>query len=119
MRLLTSDLYEGAWLLIQGMTLIKLWHSGNGKKTIVFEFAGDGCEMLLDQYRKGDAQGNIVRYQQSIDQLKDRMFGLLREEEIKEIAPIHQNGYQRGRDWRLRQRKGGHYAGTREEVRCR
>lgn len=99
MNLLTTNLHEGAWLLSQGMSLEKLWHSGNGKKSIVFEFAGAQSELLLEEYRKGKALGNVVKYSQAVDLLKDRMFSLLRGETIQ-----------------MRQRKGRYHARTYQET---
>lgn len=82
MRLLTRDLYEGAYLLSQGMELKEIWKDGNnGKKAVVFEFAGDNLELLRKDYQIGKAQVNILKLKSSLNELKDRMFSLLRSAE--------------------------------------
>lgn len=87
MRLLTNDLYEGAWLLSQGMELANLWIDGNGKRSIVFEFIGDRLEGLKEEYKKGRAQANVVRLKVALRELKDKMYGLLREKNLPNDPP--------------------------------
>ncbi|MBI1883134.1 MAG: hypothetical protein HYS08_02880 [Chlamydiae bacterium] len=96
MKILTTDLYEGAWFLTQGMELEDLIPHPQKKKSVVFVFIGDRLEGLKEEYRRGIASGNVVKYRQAIDGLKDRMFDLLRQRELNE--------------WR--QRQGGQYAGA-------
>lgn len=82
MRLLTTDIYEGAYLLSQGMQLEKLWQNGhvNGgsKRTVVFEFTGPQVELLRKDYQRGRASANVTKLKQSLTELKDRMFNLIR-----------------------------------------
>ncbi|MBI3265945.1 MAG: hypothetical protein HYZ67_02685 [Chlamydiae bacterium] len=99
MRLLTNDLYEGAWLLSRGMTLVNLWMEANGKRTVVFEFEGTSIEGLKEEYKHGKAQANVYQLKVAMSELRDRMYALIRE---KTDSP--QNG--------LRLRKGGQYVGA-------
>ena len=80
MRLLTTDLYEGAWLLSQGVELVSLWMDQNHKRSIIFEFSGAEVEHLKQAYQRGQAKANVIQLKQSINVLKDRMFEKLREE---------------------------------------
>lgn len=79
MRLLTNDLYEGAWLLSKGMTLANLWMEANGRKSVVFEFEGESIDGLKEEYKRGKAQANVVRLKVALRELKDKMYGMLRE----------------------------------------
>ncbi len=83
MRLLTTDLYEGAWLLSQGMKLADLWNDNDSKRSIVFEFHGDRVEILTDEYKKGKAQANVIQLKRALNELKDRMFFLMRSKQIE------------------------------------
>lgn len=79
MHILTTDIYEGAYLLSQGMQLEKLWQNGkNGKRSVVFEFVGPQVELLRKDYQKGRAMANVTKLKQSLTELKDKMFDLLR-----------------------------------------
>lgn len=85
MRLLTTDIYEGAYLLSQGMQLEKLWLNGkNSRRNVVFEFIGSNVELLRKDYQKGSATCNVIGLKQSLNELKDRMFNLMRTEERRE-----------------------------------
>lgn len=84
MKLLTTDIYEGAYLLSHGMELNKLWLNGkNGKRSVVFEFMGNQLELLRKDYERGNASANVVKLKQSLTVLKDRMFDLLRTAETE------------------------------------
>ncbi len=92
MHILTTDIYEGAYLLSQGMQLEKLWLNGkNGKRSVVFEFIGPQVELLRKDYQKGRASANVTKLKQSITELKDRMFSLLR---TAETERRENHGYQ-------------------------
>lgn len=79
MRLLTNDLYEGAWLLSKGMELRDLWMESNGRRTVVFEFEGASIEGLKEEYRKGKASANVYQLKAAMSELRDRMYSVLRE----------------------------------------
>ena len=102
MRLLTTDLFEGAYLLSQGMELNDIWtdEGVSRRGLVVFEFNGDNIELLKDNYRKGRASANVTAFKRSLNELKDRMFGMLREKRIE-----RQN--QGGRDEIYRDRIAG------------
>jgi hypothetical protein len=84
MRILTTDIYEGSYLLSKGMKLEKLWLKGNDpKRSVIFEFAGPDAELLRNDYLKGDASANVLKLKQALTELKDRMFTLIRAREEK------------------------------------
>ena len=82
LRLLTTDLFEGAYLLTQGMELRDIWTDTNGKRSVIFEFSGTNIEVLKNKYRQGEAQANVLTFKRSLNELKDRMFCLLREHKL-------------------------------------
>lgn len=85
MRILTRDLYEGAYLLSRGMELKEIWKDGNnGKKSVVFEFMGDDVDLLRKDYQIGKAEVNILKLKSSLNELKDRMFNILRNKEDRD-----------------------------------
>lgn len=92
MHLLTTDIYEGAYLLSQGMQIEKLWLNGkNGKRSVVFEFTGPQVELLRKDYQKGRASANVTKLKNAITDLKDKMFTLLRSQETPNVqAPTGQ-----------------------------
>lgn len=66
------------------MQLEKLWLNGkNGKRSVVFEFMGTQLDLLRKDYQKGRAEANVTKLKQSLTELKDRMFCLLRAEETE------------------------------------
>jgi hypothetical protein len=80
MRLLTTDLFEGAYLMSCGMELRDIWtDTGDYKRSVIFEFGGDDIELLKDEYRKGNASANVLEFKRSLNELKDRMFAILRD----------------------------------------
>ena len=102
MRLLTNDLYEGAWLLSKGMELANLWMEPGGRRSVVFEFEGDSIDGLKEEYKRGKAQANVYRLKVAMSELRDRMYALLRERNGNGSTGSPQNG--------LRLRKGDHHA---------
>lgn len=88
MRLLTTDLFEGAYLMSCGMELRDIWtDDGDYKRSVVFEFGGDDIELLKDEYRKGVASANVLEFKRSLNELKDRMFTILRDKRITRESP--------------------------------
>jgi hypothetical protein len=85
LRLLTTDIYEGAYLLSKGIELSNIWEDySRKKKTVVFEFKGDDIGLLRKTYLRGQAKANVLRLKNSINELKDVMFNLLREKNLRE-----------------------------------
>ena len=82
MRLLTNDLYEGAWLLSQGVELSDLWMDDKARRAVIFEFAGENVLDLQNEYKKGKAEVNVVKLKGALKELKDRMFWLIRTKEV-------------------------------------
>lgn len=84
MRILTTDIYEGAYLLSQGMALSNIWEDASKKKrSVVFEFEGDNIGVLRKNYLRGQASANIFKFKNSITEIKDVMFNLLRTQELR------------------------------------
>lgn len=117
MKLLTNDLYEGAWLLSKGMTLANLWTEPNGRRSVVFEFAGESIEGLKEEYKRGKASANVYQLKAAMSELRDRMYALLRDRvpqgghgsnELPSPRDQHSGGY--------RLRKGGNDARTYQEA---
>ena len=85
MRILTTDIYEGAYLLSKGMTLKNIWEDSKQlKKSVVFEFEGNNIEILKKAYLKGQAKANVIRLKTNLNELKDIMFNLLRDKRLRE-----------------------------------
>lgn len=79
MRLLTTDIWEGAYLWSQGMTPERIWIDDQSlRHQVVFEFVGDKTELLSKDYQRGNACANVVRLKNALNELKDRMFNLIR-----------------------------------------
>lgn len=61
------------------MQLARLWQNGrNGRRSVVFEFEGTEVQLLRKDYQKGSATCNVIGLKQSLNELKDRMFNLMR-----------------------------------------
>lgn len=84
MRILTTDIYEGAYLLSQGALLDNIWlDQSKPNRSVIFEFLGEDVLMLRKKYQKGQASANVLRLKTSLTEIKDRMFSLLREEKMR------------------------------------
>ena len=81
MRLTTTDLYESGFLLCAGAQLAEIWNERNKASTVIFVFDGDyQLEELQRSYHNGTATVNLAEYRQSLEEIKDRMFAVLRNE---------------------------------------
>ena len=81
MRLTTTDLYESGFLLCAGAQLADIWNERNKTSTVVFVFDGDyELEELQKSYHNGTATVNLAEYRQSLEEIKDKMFQLIRKE---------------------------------------
>jgi hypothetical protein len=100
MSLLTTDIYEGAYLLSRGLKLDKLWIRknsslrGNARRSVVFEFAGIDADILRKDYRNGYASANVTKLKQALNELKDRMFDLMRSQEENKNYESKQSCFQ-------------------------
>jgi hypothetical protein len=85
MRVTTTDLYESGFLLCAGVHLADIWNERHKASTVIFVF--DDCrqsegrlEELQRSYHNGTATVNLAEYRQSLEEVKDRMFAVLRKE---------------------------------------
>lgn len=84
MRILTTDIYEGAYLLSQKAVLDNIWlDQRKPNRSVIFEFKGENVLVLRKKYQKGEANVNVLRLKTSLNEIKDRMFSLLREEKMR------------------------------------
>lgn len=84
MRILTTDIYEGAYLLSEGMELKNIWEDKTKRKrSVVFEFNGNNIEVLKSAYLRGRARANVLKFKNSVNELKDIMFNLIRDNELR------------------------------------
>jgi len=65
------------------MKLADLWNDNDGKRSIVFEFHGDQVEFWTDEYKRGKAEANVIQLKRALNELKDKMFFLMRNKEIE------------------------------------
>ncbi len=84
MRILTTDIYEGAYLLSKGAELKNIWRDdGNRKRSVIFEFTGSHVKILRENYILGKANANVLQLKEKVNILKDQLFKLIREYEIE------------------------------------
>ena len=72
----TTDIYEGAYLMLSGHHLCAL--EKDRRKRIRFRFSGENVAGSLEEFQSGRAVGNIAMYLFTLEKLKDRLFGVLR-----------------------------------------
>jgi len=74
------------------MALEKIWRREgvssavslrNKKRTIVFEFTGSNLNFLRSKYQNGCAVADVHKLKRSLNEIKDRMFSLIRQSEIE------------------------------------
>ncbi len=71
------DVYEGAYLLVQGHELKRLCRR-TGEQQATFVFAGDGVSSDAADFRCGRATVNVALYLFTLGKLKDQLFAVLR-----------------------------------------
>ena len=76
MTIETKDLWQGAYLLSEGVVLadVEINKRYDGKKEVVFVFDGDKVEELSRKFQLGQALCNVSRLKASVNQLKDLIF---------------------------------------------
>jgi len=80
MSLATENLYLAAFARTSGAALRRVVVSRtNGRDTAVFELDCQWAEKLLDEYDAGTAIVNLADYRRHLEELKDELFGALRE----------------------------------------
>jgi len=82
MKVVTTDLYCGAYLLSTGGALeeIKV-DRGRRRPSVLFVFSGEDVVLRQREFSSGQAVVNLARFKASMIHLKDQMFGCLRENE--------------------------------------
>jgi hypothetical protein len=76
MKLLTKDLFEAAFLLSQGMQIVRV--HGNGR-TVLLEFDGDdNLNVLKNKYSERKAEANVHILKQQLAEVKDIVFSVMR-----------------------------------------
>lgn len=89
-RLITSDIYYGAYLLSQGRRLERyVVKDGSSGRKLAFEFSGPGLQGLMQEYLSGDATVNLKSLRSSLKHLKDIVFN----EPTLTLKERHQNGH--------------------------
>lgn len=79
-RIETRDLYEGAWLLVQGVDLstVLVEPNGLGRPKVTFVFEGETIHRLRGEYRAGNAMAEVTRLRTAVNHLRDVLFDALR-----------------------------------------
>ena len=78
-RLETTDLFRGAFLLASGGDLLEVRVRNNGRRIATFLITGADLDRLDNDYRSGRALVNPVQLRESLNHLRDVMFDKLRE----------------------------------------
>ncbi len=79
MRTTITDVYEGSYLLANGVELVEVWvDRGRRRQTVVFAFEGGSeLEELQRTYHRGTAQVNICTYRQCLNTIRKHLRGAL------------------------------------------
>jgi hypothetical protein len=80
-RLETTDLFRGAFLLCSGGSLTEVRVRNNGRRIATFSIIGTDLDQLDSDYRSGRALVNPLQLRESLDHLRNAMFEILRESE--------------------------------------
>jgi hypothetical protein len=80
-RLETTDLFKGAFLLCSGGDLAGVRFRNNGRRIASFLITGVNLDELDRDYRLGRALVNPVQLRESLNHLRDVMFDKLRKSE--------------------------------------
>jgi len=105
-RFETSDIFRGAFFMCNGGVLSGIRLKENGRRSALFEFTGKDLNRLDREYRCGRALVNPVQFRESLNDLRDRLFEILRG---SGCTPLMRE--ERGRDDREGEdsgRKAGH-----------
>ncbi len=78
----TGDLWNTAYLVVNGIKIQNILLSGNnGKTSAYFIFTGTEAEQLNREFISGKAEANVTQLKLTMNHLKDLMFNKLRERE--------------------------------------
>lgn len=70
----TSDLWQGAYMLVRGSKLLAVEVGDNGRKWAVFVFAGPEVDEYSREFRSGQAVCNVTNLRASMIHLKEIMY---------------------------------------------
>ena len=79
-RLETTDIFRGAFFLCNDCELENVRNRYNGRQITCFSFTGKGIEQLDRDYRSGKAQVNPLQFRESLNHLRDILFGKTHDE---------------------------------------
>lgn len=81
MRVLTTDLYEAAYLKAKGMKIARVLKS---KNSALLEFEGNAdLDVLKNKYRERHAEINVHQLKNELRQIKDIVFTVMRDGQRK------------------------------------
>ena len=77
MAIETKDLWQGAYLLVEGGWLagVTVQKRTDGKNEFVFRLDGEGVDDLARRFKDGDAVCNVRRLKTHVSHLKQVIFG--------------------------------------------
>lgn len=84
MRHETSDLFEAAYMMAEGATLVDVSRASYGGGMVLFDLEGPTVNQLRENYARDEAITNIRTFQAMLERAKDVMFALIRAREIQE-----------------------------------
>jgi len=77
-ELRTYDLYLAAFLVARGEQLVRVDAERNGRHRAAFVFGHNAqAQSLQTAYVAGDAEANVLRLKNALQQLKDELFDAL------------------------------------------
>lgn len=77
MQIVTKDLFEAAYLLSQGMRVVRLF--GSNRTVLLCIEGGDSLSQLKASYRKGQAEINVRDLKREFKEVRDLVFSKRRE----------------------------------------
>lgn len=80
-RLITQDLYLGAYIMSKGGVLedVQLTGGRGNRPSVAFVFAGEDVDALSREFQSGQANTNVASFKGALTHLKDVMFNALRQ----------------------------------------
>ena len=96
-RLETTDIFRGAFFLCNGCDLDNVRYRNNGRQITCFAFTGRGIEQLDRDYRSGNAMVNPLQFRESLNHLRDILFGKTKDEGRYENDRPNKNRLHKGK----------------------
>jgi hypothetical protein len=94
----TTDIFRGAFFLCNGGVLSGIRMKENGRRSALFQFTGEDLNRLEVEYRSGRALVNPVQFRESLNDLRDRLFEILRGSGDKPLMREERMRYDRERE---------------------